>query len=106
LIPDRIRDFSEIFNFSENPKLVPLRWVLLVVLPRGIKRPVREVYQSPPPSAEVSNKGSYTSALPYALTRSKGVHLFLPSSLPNKTRMNILRLPVYHNRSNWGEIQQ
>jgi hypothetical protein len=33
-------------------------------------RPVREVDQSPTPSGEVRNKGSYTSAPSYALTGS------------------------------------
>jgi len=46
------------------------------VIPWWFQRPVRDVVQSPPPSAEVRNKGNYTSAPPYVFTESKGVHLF------------------------------
>ena len=66
----------EIFLSSETPKLASLQWVLLGGIPGWIKRPVHKIDQSHPPSVEVRNKMSYTSDPPYALTGSKGVHVF------------------------------
>jgi hypothetical protein len=68
-IPGRGSDGIFLFTTASRPALgptqLPFQWVPTALTP-SIKRPVREADHSPPSSAEVENKCSYTSAPQYA----------------------------------------
>jgi hypothetical protein len=56
------RNFSLLQNVQTDSEAHPITHSMGIgVLPRGIKRPRREVDHSPPSSAEVKNEWSYTS---------------------------------------------
>jgi hypothetical protein len=91
--PGRVKNF--LFSKSSRPALrstqPPIQWVPGALSP-GVKRPGREIDQSPPTSAEVNKMWLCTSTPPYAFMKHRDKFTFtLLASYP----LNLEKLAFY-----------